>query len=71
MMNEYGRQIEWTGGRTLYEMQRDVGHQIEQELVQRLLEQGSLSEYWKTRLQKSPRDLPIFMLERVEAQYSK
>lgn len=29
MMNDYGRQVEWTGGRTLYEMQRDVGHQIE------------------------------------------
>ena len=70
MMNEYGRQVEWTGGRTLYEMQRDVGHQIEQELVKKLLEQGSFSEYWKTRLQKSPRDLPVFILERLQAQYS-
>jgi len=70
MMNEYGRHVDWTNGRTLYEVQRYVGHQIEQELVQRLVQGGNLSESWKARLQESPKDLPLFILEKVQAQYS-
>lgn len=70
MMNEYGRQVSWTGGRTLYEMQRDVGHQIERELVQRLIESGRLSEQWQARLQEKPEDLPLFILVKVQERYS-
>ena len=70
MMNEYGRQVAWTGGRTLYEVQRDVGHQIERELVQRLIDGGRLSPEWQIRLQEKPEDLPLFILAKVQEQYS-
>lgn len=70
IMNEYGKQIPWTGGRTLYEVQRDVGHQIERELVQKLADLCTLSDEWKTRLQKNPADLPLYIKAKVEEQYA-
>lgn len=70
MMNEYGRQVPWTGGRTLYEVQREVGHQIEKGLVQRLIDRGTLSDEWKTRLEANPEDLPFYIKAKVEEQYA-
>lgn len=68
-MNEYGRQVPWTGGKTLYELQREVGHQIEKELVARLLETGNLKEEWRQRLQEDPTQLPVFIRSKIEEHY--
>lgn len=70
MMNEYGRQVPWTKGSTLYEVQRDVGHQIEQEITQMLLESGNLREEWTQILKEDPKRLPDFIKARVEENYS-
>ena len=70
MMNEYGRQVAWTDGRTLYEVQRAVGHQIEQELVQMLIDSGNLPSQWEARLQEKPEDLPLFIVEKIQDHYS-
>lgn len=69
MMNEYGRHVAWTDGRTLYEVQRAVGHQIEKELVQLLIDSGNLSSQWKARLQQKPEDLPFFIVEKIQDHY--
>ena len=71
MMNEYGRQVPWTGGRTLYEVQRQVGHDIEKEIVNLLLHRSNVSDGWKTRLQADPKQLPLFVKEKVEERYTK
>ncbi len=68
MMNEYGRQVAWTGGRTLYEVQRVVGHQIEAELAALLLHQDSLTEDWQKRLQQGPTQLPCLIREKIQKQ---
>lgn len=70
MMNEYGRQVSWTNGRTLYEVQRAVGHQIEAELAQRLVDSGNLSAEWQTRLQRDPKELPLFIRSKIEERYA-
>lgn len=69
-MNEYGRTYPWTNGRTFYEVQREVGHQIEAELAQKLIDTGNLSLAWQTRLQEDPRELPLFIREKIEEQYA-
>lgn len=69
-MNKYGRQVPWTGGRTLYEVQRDVGHQIEKELVRRLIESENLNDYWRNRLRENPQDLPQFILFKIQKNFS-
>lgn len=70
MMNEYGRQVPWTNGRALYEVQRTVGHQIEAELAQRLIDSGNLLAEWQTRLQRDPKELPIFIRVKIEEKYA-
>lgn len=70
MMNEYGRQVPWTNDKTLYEVQRNVGHQIEQELVDKLLQTGKLSEGWKAVLSEDPTQLPQFIREKITEKYS-
>lgn len=69
MMNEYGRQVEWTGGQTLYQVQQSVGHQIENELVERLLQSENLSEEWRRRLAEDHSQLPIFIRDKIEENY--
>lgn len=69
-MNEYGRSVKWTDGRTLYQTQRAVGHQIELEIVGKLLK-TNIDDSVKKRLEKSPNDLPIIIKEWVEANYTK
>lgn len=71
MMNDYGRQVLWTGGRTLYEVQREVGHQIESEIVDLLLASGRLDNKWRDALQKDPKMLPAFIKAKIEEEYTK
>lgn len=70
MMNEYGLKVPWTGGKTLYWVQREVGHQIEKELTKRLIASSNLNNGWQERLSKDPTQLPNFIRERVESHYS-
>lgn len=70
MMNEYGRQVPWTNGRTLYEAQREVGHIIEKELVDKLLQTENLSEDWKNILTQDPTQLPLFLKRKITEKYS-
>lgn len=70
MMNEYGRQVPWTSGRTLYEVQRQVGHDIEREIVDLLTQRDNMPDSWKTKLQTDPTQLPLFIKERIEEEYS-
>lgn len=69
-MNEYGRNYSWTNGRTFYEVQSEVGHQIEAELAQRLVDSGDLSPDWQSKLQKNPRELSVFVREKIEENYA-
>lgn len=69
-MNEYGRNYPWTNGQTFYEVQRDVGHQIEAQLAQRLVNSGNLSPEWQVRLRKDPKELPTFIKEKIEDKYT-
>lgn len=69
-MNEYGRKVDWTDGKTLYQIQRTVGHQIELEIVEKI--QGTnVDEITKRRLKESPNQLPVVIKEWVEANYTK
>lgn len=69
-MNEYGRKYPWTHGRTFYEVQRDVGHQIEAELAKRLIDSGKLSSDWQANLRKDPKELPVFIREKIAEKYA-
>jgi hypothetical protein len=71
LMNEFGRKLDWKNGRTLYQMQREVGHVIEQELVTRLIESCNLDEVWTARLLENPKDLPLFITFKIQEEYSK
>lgn len=70
MMNEYGRQVSWTGGMTLYETQRETGHRIEGEIVGLLLERDTVSTDIKNRLRVNPSDLPQVIKETVLNKFS-
>lgn len=69
MMNAYGRHISWTNGRTLYQVQREVGHHIERELVQRLIDSNNLSSEWQISLSDDPTKIPDFIRERLKRKY--
>ncbi|OGY12682.1 MAG: hypothetical protein A3A58_00265 [Candidatus Blackburnbacteria bacterium RIFCSPLOWO2_01_FULL_41_27] len=70
MMNEYGRQVPWTAGKTLYETQREVGHRIEGEITGLLLERDTVSADIKDRLRANPSDLPQVIKETVLSKFS-
>lgn len=69
-MNDYGKKILWTKGKTLYQVQREVGHEIEIELVINLLETGLLSADWQEKLIEDPTRLPAFIKEKIEKNYN-
>lgn len=70
MINEYGKQIPWINGKTLYQVQRDVGHEVEKDIVKKLLELGSLSAEWQVKLDKDPTLLPDFIKDNIEENYN-
>ena len=70
MMNEYGRQVPWTNGKTLYETQREVGHQIEREIVNLILERETVNADIKDRLRNNPSGLPQVIKEVVLGKFS-
>lgn len=57
-MNKYGREQEWTKGKTLYEVQREVGHQIEKEIIEQIIAADTLPPNLVQRIQENPHDLP-------------
>lgn len=69
MMNEYGKRVTWTGGRTLYEVQRDIGHQLEGEFVRTILLRGEVSEDIKISLRQNPARLPSIIREVLQSKY--
>lgn len=68
-MNDYGKNLPWTNGKPLYELQREVGHKIEKELVKKLIESGKLEENWKNLLKDSTK-LPQFVAYKIEQNWS-
>lgn len=70
MMSEYGRQMPWTDGRALFEIQREVGHRIEGEIVDLLLKRDTVSTDIKDRLRDNPSDLPQVIKEAVLSKFS-
>lgn len=67
MMNEYGKQLEWTDGKTLYQVQRAVGHRIEEEFVSMLLAGNRLDPTERFLLNESPANLPKVIRGRIDA----
>lgn len=58
MMNEYGRQVFWTDGKTLYAVQRELGHKIERELAMQVVNADTVPGNLNVLLQAHPENLP-------------
>ena len=69
-MNEYGSELKWTNGKTLYETQREIGHQIEREIVNLLISSRNIDETWKLKLKQNPKQLPEFISTKIIDQFS-
>jgi hypothetical protein len=71
-MNQYGRNLKSiTGGRTLYDTQAEVGHQIEVEIFNQLAQLGKLDNELEAILSEDPRRLPLFIAGKISEKYGK
>ena len=57
----YSRTLPWTDGKSYYEIQKEVGHQLETEIIQHLIAADRLPQEVLTRLEKDPQDLPAII----------